>query len=99
MEVVFRTRRLQRNFQESVGAVRQWGPDVGRKYINRIEQIYAASNFEALYRIRSLRLHPLKGAMKGRFSIYLTGKWRLLITKEDTGETVIIEDVSNHYDD
>ena len=99
MEVVFRTKRLQRNFQESIGAVRQWGPDVGRKYINRIEQIYAARNFGALYHIRSLRLHPLKGAKKGYFSIYLTGKWRLLITKEVTDGSVIIEEVSNHYDD
>ncbi len=99
MEVVFRTKRLQRNFQKSVGAVRQWGPEVGRKYITRIEQLYAAKDFGAVYNIRSLSLHPLKGPMQGYFSIYLTGKWRLLITKGDTEAIVFIEEVSNHYDD
>ena len=99
MEVVFRTKRLQRNFQESVGAVRPWGPKVGRKYITRIEQLYAATDFGAVYNIRSLSLHPLKGPMKGYFSIYLTGKWRLVITKGDTDAIVFIEEVSNHYDD
>ena len=32
-------------------------------------------------------------------SIYLTGRWRLIVTKGDTEETVVIEEVSNHYDD
>ncbi len=32
-------------------------------------------------------------------SIYLTGKWRLIVMKGDTEEKVIVNEVSNHYDD
>ena len=44
-------------------------------------------------------LHPLKGSKRGELSIYLTGKWRLIVMKGDTGEDVIVKEVSNHYDD
>lgn len=99
MEVSFRTNRLQRNYEESARAIRQWGPDVGRKYITRINALYAVRNFQEVYNIRAMRLHPLKGSKRGELSIYLTGRWRLIVTKGHTEESVTIEEVSNHYDD
>ena len=45
-----------------------------------------------------MRLHPLKGSRKEEFSIYLTGKWRLIVTKGGE-DSVIIKEVSNHYGD
>ena len=39
------------------------------------------------------------GSKRGEFSIYLTGKWRLIVTKGDTEAHVLIKEVSNHYDD
>ncbi len=99
MEVSFRTNRLQRNYEESARAIRQWGPDVGRKYITRINALQAVRNFQEVYNIRAMRLHPLKGSKRGELSIYLTGRWRLIVTKGDTEESVTIEEVSNHYDD
>ena len=99
VEVSFRTARLRRSYEESARAIRQWGPDVGRKYITRVNLLYAVSDLQAAYSIRSLRLHPLKGARKGELSIYLTGRWRLIVTPGDTEESVIIQEVSNHYDD
>ena len=99
MEVSFRTARLRRSYEESARAVKQWGPTVGRKYVTRINQLYAVRDLQEAYNIRSLRLHPLKGAREGELSIYLTGRWRLIVTKADTEESVIIREVSNHYDD
>ena len=99
MEVVFRTNQLRRSYEESARAARQWGPAVARKYITRIEQLYGARDFEEAYNIRSLRLHPLKGARRGELSIYLTGQWCLIVTKGDTQEQVVVKEVSNHYGD
>ena len=99
MELSFKTKKLQRSYEESAQAVRQWGPDVGRKYIIRINELYAAKDFQEAYRVRSMRLHPLKGSKRGELSIYLTDKWRLIVTKDGTEDRVIIEEVSNHYDD
>ena len=99
MEVNFRTNELRRCHAESARAIRRWGPDVGRRYIARIRQLYAASNFSELYNSRALRLHPLQGPHRGKFAIYLTGRWRLIVTQGDTEDSLNVEEVSNHYDD
>ena len=99
MEVTFRINQLRRNYEESARGTRQWGADVGRKYITRINELYAAKDFREAYNIRSMRLHPLKGSKRGELSNHLTGKWRLIVTKGDTEEHAIVREVSNHYDD
>ena len=99
MEVAFRTNQLRRNYEESARAIQQWGADVGRKYITRISELYAVKDFQLAYNIRSMHLHPLKGSKKGELSIYLTGKWRLIVAKGGNEEQVIVKEVSNHYDD
>ena len=88
MEVTFNTNQLRRNYEESARATRQWGADVGRKYITRINELYAVRDFQDAYNIRSMRLHPLKGSKRGELSIYLTGKWRLIVMKGHTEEQV-----------
>ena len=99
MEVSFRTRRLRRNYEESARAIREWGPSVGRKYVTRINELYAVKDFQEAGNIRSMRLHPLRGSRRGELSIYLTGRWRLIVTEGETEEHVIVEEVSNHYGD
>ena len=99
MEVFFRTKQLQRAYQESARAIRAWGPEVGRRYITRVNELYAVKDLHGAYNIRAMRLHPLKGSKRGELSIYLTGKWRLIVTKGETDEGVVIREVSNHYDD
>ena len=99
MDVSFRTNRLKRNYVESARATKQWGTDVARKYITRVNELYAVKNFQEAYQVKSMRLHPLKGSVSGKWSIYLTGRWRLLVTKGDSEESIFIEEVSNHYDD
>lgn len=99
MEIHFRTNRLKRNYEESARAVRQWGRDVAQKYITRINQLYALEDVNDAYRLRSMRLHPLKGTVSGKMSIHLTERWRLIVTRGESEEIVIIEEVSNHYDD
>ena len=98
MDVTFRTRRLQRNFEESDRAIRQWGKDVARKYITRVTQLHAVPDFQMAGKIRAMKLHRLKGDKQGRWSIHLTGRWRLIVTEGSSEEHVVIEEVSNHYD-
>ncbi len=99
MEVDFRNRQLRRCYEESARAVRRWGPDVGQMYIRRIQMLYAVKDFQDAYQRPALRLHPLRSSQRGELSIYLVGRWRLIVTKGDTEENVIIEEVSDHYDD
>ena len=99
MQVFFRTRRLQRNYEDATRAIADWGHDVGRRYADRVDSLYEAADFRQLYDVRRLRLHPWRGSRTGEFSIYLMGRWRLIVTQGDTAQSIIIEEVSNHYDD
>lgn len=99
MEVTFKTQKLRRCYENMGEASQRWGGPVARKYINRVDNLHAASNFQMLYQIRALRLHPLKGSKKGDFSINLTNRWRMIIRKGISEEHIIIVEVSNHYGD
>lgn len=100
MRVRFKTKRLENYYREHQQAVRRYGDPVARRYIERVNIIKASADFETLKSQRVLRCHALKGELAGKWAIYLTGRYRLifsLIAEEPTA--VLIEEVSNHYDD
>ena len=98
MEVHFTTNRLKRCYEESKRATQEWGPEVARRYIQRVEILYAVERFEELYTIRVLRLHPLTGDRAGEHAITLLGRWRMIVTNE--GErSVRVKEVNIHYGD
>ena len=98
MEVIFRTNELRRGYEDSSRAIRWWGPDVGRMYIRRIQMLYAVVDFRDAYQRPALRLHPLRSSQGGELSIYLTGRWGLIVTPGRSEDSVMIEEVSNRYD-
>ena len=65
----------------------------------RIDQLHAATHFRDVQSIQSMRLHALKGSRTEEWAIYLTGQWRLIVTRGDTEAHMVIQEVSNHYDD
>lgn len=97
MEVEFRSRRLRQRYERSGDAIRAWGPDVGRRYVLRIETLRAADRMRDLYELRALDLHPLTGDRAGQFAIRLTGQMRLILTT-DGDRRVIIEEVVDYHD-
>jgi plasmid maintenance system killer protein len=78
-------------------ATRQWGPLVARRYSHRL-QVLRSFAWRDLLELRSLRLHPLRGERAGSYAADLTGRWRLLFSREGD-EYLVIEEVSNHYGD
>lgn len=100
MIVTFRTKRLEQCYVEHQVAVRDFGKDVARRYVERINIIKHTASLEELARLRALRYHPLKGNRAGYHAVKLTGFMRLIFTLEgDTLAIVRIEEVSKHYDD
>lgn len=99
MRVVFASNHLQRCFEESKEAFRAWGVDVGRGYIVRIDTLLAAETFQDLYRVRALRLHPLKGDRVGQYAIDVSKRVRLILSYQEDTRTIRVEEVSQHYDD
>ena len=100
MEVRFKTNKLQKQYENSKEAIKAYGLDVAKKYIQRVGILKSAKSFDDLSKIPQLRFHPLTGNRKGEFAISLTGFYRLIITNDgDTFDIAKIEEVSKHYDD
>ncbi len=100
LEIKFRTKKLQKQYENAKEAEKAYGTQVARKYIMRVAILKNAKCFEDLYKIPSLRFHPLKGNRKGEYAIKLTGFWRLIITNDgDIFDIAKIEEVSDHYGD
>ena len=100
MKVTFRTKKLEREYLISATAVKSYGTQVARKYIQRIDIIKHAKNIEELLRLPGLRCHPLRGIRQGQYAVNLTGFYRLIFTLRGDGlEIANIEEVSKHYDD
>ena len=100
MEVRFKTNKLQKQYENSKEAIKAYGLDVAKKYINRVDLLKSAKSFDDLYTIPQLKFHPLTGDRNGEFAISLTGFYRLIITNDsDTFDIAKIEEVSKHYDD
>lgn len=97
MEVEFRSRFLERCFTHSSEAMRAWGREVGLRYVHRIQLMKETEMFEDLLRVRFLRVHPLSGVRRGQHALNLTGRWRLVVSVQ--GGAIMVEEVSNHYDD
>ena len=100
MEVVFRTRKLEKEYTNSAKAIKAYGLNVARKYIQRVNIIKNAIDMDELKQLPGLRFHPLKGDRQGQHAINLTGFSRLIFTLEGNQmEIVCIEEVSKYYGD
>lgn len=100
MEIRFRTRKLEKQYQDYDTAKKDYGEAVARKYIERINIIKHSHDIEELKRLPGLRCHALKGDRKGQWAVNLTGYYRLIFTLQgDFLEIAQIEEVSKHYED
>ncbi len=100
MEVIFRTRKLEKEYREHNKGVKAYGPEVARKYIQRIDIIKQVRDIDELMNLPALGCHPLKGSRHGQYTVKLTGFYRLIFTlKGDALEIAHIEEVSKHYGD
>lgn len=96
MDVVFRSRRLAQRYERNADAVRAWGADVGRRYVQRVAALYAAERREDLFSVRAFDLHPLTGDRVGQYAMRLTGRVRLILTFEDDRHVTVEEVVDYH---
>lgn len=98
MEVRFRTATLATCAADERAGRQRWGKVVARAYIRRVRALGAA---ETVLQVRRLpgRFHALAGQRRGQYAIALDQGWRLILTFGATRDTVIVEEVTNHYAD
>lgn len=100
MQISFRTNKLERCYTDSQQAIRTWGEDVAKKYIQRINLIKECANLQEVLRLPGFHGHPLKGKLAGKYAITIKDRHRLIlkpIGKEL--QVVLIEEVNIHYGD
>jgi plasmid maintenance system killer protein len=91
--VRFDDRELESRYQSRRLAERAWGAIVARRYVMRIDAIRAAARIADLYANPAARLHSLNGSRQGRHAIAITGQTQLVVTFEEDGKTVAVEEV------
>jgi plasmid maintenance system killer protein len=97
MNFRFADNRLRRAYERHAVAFREWGAIAGEAYIARIGQIKRAANLDDLHAGPG-KFEPLTGDRKGQYSFRLTKGRRLIVTLEDDGQTVVVQEVSDHYE-
>ena len=98
MRIEFANNPLARRFQDESLAERAWSGKVARRYIMRVSLIQNTQEFDHLFTFPELHLHPLTGDRQGEWAITLQGRWRLIIERREH-ESILIKEVTNHYDD
>jgi proteic killer suppression protein len=101
LQIKFKTKKLQKQYENHSLAIKEYGQTIAKRYIMRINTIQNSKTIDDLYHIPTLKFHPLKGNRSGEYTIALSGFYRLII--KDIGDNefniVRIEEVSKHYGD
>jgi plasmid maintenance system killer protein len=83
-----------------VKALGKWGAKIARQYIARVNLLHAIRNAQDLRNFKALHFHALEGARAGQYAIRLDDAWRLIVSFDDKGMTIVrVEEVSKHYGD
>ena len=97
MQVKFRTNELREAFERHQRGVRLWGAQVARRYIERVKILEAANSVDDLFKIPPLKFHPLTGDGKGKYSVALVDRSRMIATFEDLAMTIAwVEEINTH---
>ncbi len=88
---------LAKCYLEHKKAVKKWGMEIARKYIRRVNILKAVRHIDELRALPELDYHLLKGDRKGQHVVKLSKGMRLIFTVRDEN-TVVIEEVSKHYE-
>ena len=97
VEIEFANSQLESRFRTLGEGVWAWGEPVATAYQRRVTFLAAAATMQSLRDQRSLRMHQLVAPYAGKYSITVHDRWRLIFSV--SGATLLIEEVSNHYDD
>ena len=107
MKIRFKTLELEKFYFTPIDELKGKLPvqkEIIRQYQRKVRNLTFISSLEELISFRSLNFEPLKGDLKGNYSIRLNKQYRLIfsIEKEVNGgyvvEVILISEISKHYE-
>ena len=78
MEVVFRTRKLQKASNSEELLKREYGAENGRLIMRRLLVLQNANSLGDVPRDRPVRCHPLEGKRRGQFAVDVKHPFRIV---------------------
>jgi len=78
MEILFRTKKLQKTFNSEELLIRQYGKESGRLIMRRMMVLAAAECLADVPEERPVRCHPLTGNRKGQDAVYVKHPFRIV---------------------
>jgi len=78
VEILFKDNQIRKICNRYHIAVRRWGEENARLLRKRMDEIRDSENLAVLMSIPPARCHPLKGSMKGKYSVDLKHPYRLI---------------------
>ena len=79
MEIIFQSRKLEKECNDFKLLVREYGERQARKLRQRLDELRAANRLSDISRLPPPRLHELIGDKDGVFSLDLIHPYRLLV--------------------
>jgi proteic killer suppression protein len=78
MEVVFRTRKLQKASNSEDLLKREYGAENGRLIMRRLLVLHVANSLDDVPREKPVRCHALEGDRKGQFAVDVKHPFRIV---------------------
>lgn len=82
MEVMFSTRKMQRDCSAEREMVRRWGKPLAKKLQQRLTELDGAQTLADMSRLPAARCHELKLNRKGQLSVDLAHPYRLIFVPD-----------------
>jgi proteic killer suppression protein len=90
-----RHKGLEQFYEE--GSTRSVPPAMAGKLSNLLLAIETAVTLEQLGKFPGWKLHPLKGDMKGFWSLTITGNWRLIFSYDEKANAASEFDLIDYH--
>ena len=91
MKLIYSTKQVEKNCNDSKEAIKKYGSIVGAKLIKLIIALESAINLYDISKLPQYRLHILKGNRKQQYSITIHkgSKYRLIIYPMDSDGNIL----------
>jgi proteic killer suppression protein len=101
MEIIFKTKQLEKCANDSKTAIKKWGAKRAELFAKRVTQLKALPDMTTVKNLPGQH-HSLKGDRDGQWACKLDGGWRLVYRPiEEEGTTVYqiikIEEVIDYH--
>ena len=88
MDIIFRSKKLEKQLTDHKKLVRKHGPKRAKKVELRLTQLRAANTLADLTLLPQMRCHELKGELEGLISVDLDQPYRLLFSPAHNPEPI-----------